>query len=240
MLHLTKDSTISVKAEYYGEASIVAFDKHEQMERYYFFENDTAVNASDMMNEFVKQYGVAIDQVHFSIQAAGAEYYFTIAETKASAAPSKPQPSVNPTTANASPTTSKIYVDGKEVAFDAYNINGNNYFKLRNVAYTVTGSEKQFNVTWNGANGCIDLISHAAYAANGSELKLGDGLAKKATVTTSPIMKDGVLVQNLAGYNINGNNFFKLRDLGQSFDFCVAWDDNLKSITIDTTKSYNE
>jgi hypothetical protein len=32
-----------------------------------------------------------------------------------------------------SPTASKIYLDGEETAFDAYLINGNNYFKLRDI-----------------------------------------------------------------------------------------------------------
>ena len=35
---------------------------------------------------------------------------------------------------NAAPTASKVMVDGNNVSFDAYNIGGNNYFKLRDVA----------------------------------------------------------------------------------------------------------
>ena len=34
-------------------------------------------------------------------------------------------------TVTATTTTSSVLVDGKSVTFDAYNINGNNYFKLR-------------------------------------------------------------------------------------------------------------
>jgi hypothetical protein len=41
---------------------------------------------------------------------------------------------------SASPTSSTVLVNGKNVAFDAYNINGNNYFKLRDLAYTLNGT----------------------------------------------------------------------------------------------------
>jgi len=35
------------------------------------------------------------------------------------------------------PTTSKVLVNGKIVEFEAYNINGYNYFKLRDLAQAV-------------------------------------------------------------------------------------------------------
>lgn len=63
----------------------------------------------------------------------------------------------------ATPTSSKVLVNGNEVAFDAYNINGNNYFKLRDVANVINGSEKQFEVTWDGSKNAINLISNKAY-----------------------------------------------------------------------------
>ena len=35
------------------------------------------------------------------------------------------------------PTASTVLVDGQNIAFDAYNIDGNNYFKLRDIAYVI-------------------------------------------------------------------------------------------------------
>jgi uncharacterized protein YkwD len=43
----------------------------------------------------------------------------------------------------AKPTWQKIYVDGQQVQMEAYNINGNNYVKLRDI-----GKEVGFNVYW--------------------------------------------------------------------------------------------
>lgn len=158
----------------------------------------------------------------------------------------KPAAASYPKIATANPTNSRIVIDGKEIAFDAYNINGNNYFKLRDVAYALQGTKKQFEVRWDpyykeafsSPSGAIELLSSTPYTATGGEMKLGNGSAKKATLTNSPILKDGVKVTKLAGYNINDNNYFKLRDLGELFDFNVSWDGKLNTIIIDSSASF--
>ena len=47
----------------------------------------------------------------------------------------------------AKPTESNVLVNGVSKSFDAYNINGSNYFKLRDLAYVLNGTEKQFEIT---------------------------------------------------------------------------------------------
>ncbi len=49
------------------------------------------------------------------------------------------------------PSTQPIYVDGRQVQMTAYNINGSNYVKLRDVGELVG-----FNVYWDGANVQVD------------------------------------------------------------------------------------
>jgi len=56
------------------------------------------------------------------------------------------------------PTTSKIYLDGKEVQFDAYNIGGSNYFKLRDV-----GQALDFGVDWDGEINTIIINTEKGY-----------------------------------------------------------------------------
>ena len=141
--------------------------------------------------------------------------------------------------ANALPTTSKVLVNGAEVSFDAYNINGNNYFKLRDLAYVLNGTQKQFEVTWDGKANAIGLIPGKAYTAVGAELAAGDGVSKTALACNSAIYINGKPV-TLTAYNINGNNYFKLRDIGTTFNFDVSWDGVNKVISIDTSKGYSE
>ena len=149
-----------------------------------------------------------------------------------------PAPATPPTAAvTAAPTASKVIVDGKTMEFDAYTINDNNYFKLRDVAVVVGDSAKQFEVTWNGEKNAIELISGQPYTRVGGELAKGDGTAKAATLNTSTIYKDGVVVE-LTAYTINNNNYFKLRDLGQTFDFNVSWDGANNAVIINPSAAY--
>lgn len=138
----------------------------------------------------------------------------------------------------AKPTSSTVLVNNKKQAFEAYNINGNNYFKLRDIAMVITGTVKQFEVGWDGKNNAISLTTGKPYTSNRSELKISaNPTNKEATKTTSKVYLDGRLL-NLTAYNIGGNNYFMLRDLGKVIDFNVTWDGQKNSILIDTSSKY--
>ena len=137
----------------------------------------------------------------------------------------------------ASPTSSTVLVNGQSVAFDAYNINGNNYFKLRDLAYILNGTEKQFEVGWDEVANAISLTSGQSYTTVGGEMEgKGDG-AKTPIPTNSKILFNGQEVLFNA-YNIGGNNYFKLRDVGETFNFSVEWDGSQNTIVIDTDRGY--
>ncbi|SHI20553.1 Copper amine oxidase N-terminal domain-containing protein [Sporobacter termitidis DSM 10068] len=148
----------------------------------------------------------------------------------------------NPTTpkaVTATPAASKIIVDGTQVSFDAYVINENNYIKLRDFAKAVNGSEKQFEVTWDGENNAIRLTSRTAYTLVGGELAAGDGKVKDAVPNASKIIQDGTEIA-LTAYTIGENNYFKLRDLAKAFNIGVTWDGATGTVGIDTTVGYTE
>ena len=128
-------------------------------------------------------------------------------------------------------------MNGEQVAFDAYNIDGSNYFKLRDLAYALNGSEKQFDVVWNASANAISLTSGKSYTAAGGELAPGSGAVQEALPTTSALLLDGADLA-LEAYNINGNNYFKLRDLGSALNFGVDWDGAANTVVIDTAKGY--
>lgn len=141
-------------------------------------------------------------------------------------------------TYSATQTSSSVFVNGNQISFDAYNINNNNYFKLRDVAKVLNGTNKQFEVTWDSSKNAINILSNKPYTTVGGELTSGDGSTKSATLSTSEVYVDGEQAK-ITAYNINGNNYFKLRDIGEIFDFSVDWNANNNSINIDTDKSYN-
>jgi len=138
----------------------------------------------------------------------------------------------------ANPTASTVLVDGSEISFDAYNIANNNYFKLRDLAFALNGTSKQFEVGWDGANNAISLTSGQPYTIAGGEMTGKGGGAKEAAPTNSRIYLNGKEVQFTA-YNIDGNNYFKLRDIGEAFNFGVDWDGARDTIVVDTSKGYS-
>lgn len=132
--------------------------------------------------------------------------------------------------------TSAVLVNGEEVAFEAYTINGNNYFKLRDIAMAINGSEKNFEVKWDQNKFAINLVSNTNYTSDGSELLIPeDKTNKEGVLSTSKIYLDDEEIK-LTAYTISQNNYIKLRDFGQVFDFLVDWMDG--TIVIDTSLGY--
>lgn len=162
--------------------------------------------------------------------------------TGANAGPSSPgagqQGGSGPVTAK--PASAKVMVNGKAVDFEAYTIDGNNYFKLRDLAKAVNGTDKQFEVGWDGAHNAIQLSSAKAYTSIGSELvKSANPKAQAAKVANSKLYIDGKEV-SLKAYSIGGFTYFKLRDIAKAIDFNVTWDAKNNAIGIDTKSSYIE
>ncbi len=137
------------------------------------------------------------------------------------------------------PTESKVYINGKETAFEAYNIGDNNYFKLRDIAMALNGTEKQYNVIWDDEIEAINLIKNTPYEKVGGELSAANVTSAEAAPNISDTFLDGTPC-GFISYTINNNNYYMLRNLGETFDFSVEWDEATNSIHIDTTKSYTK
>ena len=118
-----------------------------------------------------------------------------------------------------------LTVDGKSVACDKYNIDDYNYFKLRDLAQLLNGTESQFDVGWDEAKGVISVTTHHAYTTpDGHELEIGEDLSYTAVPSAQKILIDGCMRSDLKAYNIGGSNYFKLRDLGGAVGFGVGYD----------------
>ena len=146
-----------------------------------------------------------------------------------------------PSALTVSPTQSKVFINGVLTTFEAYYIEGNNYFKLRDLAFVLNGSNKQFEVGYDNATKAITLISGRSYTPTGNqEMVQGDGSPKSAILNASiNITLDGAPVV-ITAYLIGGNNFMKLRDVMRLLDVGVGYDEVTKNITIDTSRSYQE
>lgn len=137
------------------------------------------------------------------------------------------------------PITSYVFVNGEETSFDAYIIKENNYFKLRDLAQVFKGSKKQFDVIWDNEKKAINLISGKSYNSTGGEFMKSDYIEKPAILNSSIIYRDGKEIE-LTAFTINGNNYFKLRDIGEAFDIYIGWNGKTNTVTIDTSFGYGE
>ncbi len=131
----------------------------------------------------------------------------------------------------ASPQT--FIVDGKPVKAEIYNIDGSNYFKLRDVAMLLKDTPARFAVSYDAQTRMIDLADGGAYVPDGSELKTGADKSATCVPSTQSVTIDGE-ESGLRGYNIGGNNFFKLRELGYSLGFYVGYDQEKNAALIDS------
>jgi len=137
------------------------------------------------------------------------------------------------------PTASAVFVNGENVSFDAFNIGGFNYFKLRDLAYTLSGTTRQFDVGWDSENNAILLSSGSSYTVVGGEMSRAAEENKLATPSASRIYLDGNEVL-LTAYNIEGNNYFMLRDIGEVINFYVNWDEVNERIIVDTREIFGD
>ena len=136
------------------------------------------------------------------------------------------------TSVKVQPSTHVVTVDGERVDPQGYNINGYNFYKLRDIAYILNGTDSQFNVTWDGANNRIVLTDDAAYQEVGGEMTSSVSAAiKNVSESDSTIVLDGKTL-SLTGYRINGNNYYKIRDVGSALGFSVDFDPETEIVLI--------
>lgn len=132
------------------------------------------------------------------------------------------------------PMASQVLVDGMPVEFQAYNIQGNNYFKLRDIGSALNGTEKQIDILWDGADSTIRILTRHSYTTEGgAQPNPSETTGKNAVLSNATVLVDGMPAA-ITAYNIDGLNYFKLRDLGTAIGFDVAWDASAGRILIDT------
>ena len=127
--------------------------------------------------------------------------------------------------------TQTVCLDGRKFNTAAYNIDDNNYFKLRDIAKILDGTIKTFDIKYDGATNSIDMLSFYDYTAVGGELTPGDGTERTAFSSSVFLTLDGVPIKATC-YNIEDNNYFKLRDITDALDCRVEWDESTQMIWV--------
>ena len=152
--------------------------------------------------------------------------------------PTTPAQPEQPAGATASPTNDSLTCDGAAQNPTVYKIGGSNYFKIRDVAAMLDGTEKQFAVGYDGQLKSVTATTGQGYAKQPGDLAGAPaGGNKTAEISSDTIYVNGEKV-DAEVYKIDGSNYFKLRDLGKALDFYVGWSQE-RGVYIETDKSYS-
>ncbi|MEY8402787.1 WG repeat-containing protein [Oscillospiraceae bacterium 44-34] len=157
-------------------------------------------------------------------------------EPSISTQPTTPEQPAAPKPVSALPTNDKLTVNGTAQDPTIFKLDGgDNYFKIRDLASMFDGTSKRFSV---GYDGSVQVTTGQAYTPVGGELAGAAEGSYIAEPTNDVIYIDGVKA-DLTAYKIEGNNFFRLRDLGRALDFYVGWAPE-RGVFIETDKPYSE
>jgi hypothetical protein len=139
----------------------------------------------------------------------------------------------------ATKTNNPLVIDGEEADFPAVNIHGYNWLKLRDFAALLSGTGKQFSISFNAATNTLSITTGGAYTPLGDELTdmLTDDIS--AISSLQSILIDGKPAE-IAAYNIGGYNYFRLRDLAIMLDIGVLFDDDTGVVELLLDEGYTE
>ncbi len=135
---------------------------------------------------------------------------------------------------DAKPSSMQVTLNGTAIGLSGYEIEGSNYFKLRDLAYALRGTASNFAVDFDGKT--IFLNTGKDYEPIGGEMKLSDIASRDAKYKENTLKINDQPV-TLISYEIGGYNYFKLRDLGEALDFGVDFDAATRTVLLKAEKS---
>ena len=129
-------------------------------------------------------------------------------------------------------TTQKVRLDDKDVVIYGYNIDGENYFKLRDVAAVLKDSKVKFGVEYK--DGLVTLTKGADYKVLDTDQK--EVKAESEAMLTNDKVKVGETDLTAKAFKIDGNNYYRVRDLGKALDFGVDYDEEANTVLLSSEK----
>ena len=142
-------------------------------------------------------------------------------------------------TVDAVKNTKKVTLDGEEVKVGAYDVEGFNYLKLRDVAAILNAKKCQFSVGYDEPTKLISVELAKAYEkVEGDLAEIKDEKAK-AIVSVRKILVNGE-EKEIKTALINEYNYMQLRDLGSLVGLDVKYDAKNKVIMLNSDTEAKE
>lgn len=117
---------------------------------------------------------------------------------------------------------------------NTFNIGGDTFVFLGDLAYRLDGTLSTFDITTDSSENEIKVITQRQYTAKTltSIYDIPDKMVKNATIATPTVYINGNKTK-LTAYTIDGNIFFKLKDLAKVFKF--TFNSNGNKLTFKTS-----
>ncbi len=143
--------------------------------------------------------------------------------------------------ANVCRSTQKLSVDGSEVSCVPYNIDGYNYFRLRDLAAAFAGTESRFNVAFDASANAMIITTGVDYEEpeqpdvwNGVFLPFSPTPRLNPVQSAQTLIVDGTAVKGLSVWNIDGYNYFKLAELQSILGYRVTYNEATRTMEVVT------
>ena len=140
---------------------------------------------------------------------------------------------------NVFPTVQTVSVDGGEPQkLYAYNSNGFNYIRIRDLAILLKDTDAAFNVTWDEETYMVNIITGEEYTPTGTEM--GEippvETAGMKAAGTGHLMLDGEETNYARAIFVNGWNCYQLRGLSEKgiLPIGVDYDEETNTVLITT------
>ena len=124
-----------------------------------------------------------------------------------------------------------ISLDGRSMQLAGFNINDNNYYKLRDIAYLLTETDKRFDIVYDTEKAAIVIQLGRSYLGEKSSYNIND--IKDITIEEKQVslyLEDKE--HQLLGYRINGSTYVKIRDIVAFLEMEIGWSNETKEITL--------
>ena len=134
-------------------------------------------------------------------------------------------------TVEARKTSQKLELDGEAVNVGFYNIEGNNYIKLRDLAAIVMGKKWEFNVSYNNEEKVVSIDFDKPYEKVKGDLEEIKVEKASAALNKRPMIINGTK-RMIKTALIDGNNYVQLRDISRFVGLEVGYIAETKTITL--------
>lgn len=142
-----------------------------------------------------------------------------------------------PTAPNYQVSVQNLYVNGTAKTLNAVNIKGNNFLKLRDLAYLLDGTSKQFNVTYTESTNTTHIHSLTSYVNDPQNPVNQPITLTRPQLSSQKVTLDGSSAYPIA-YNVAGSNYVNLRQVCAMLDIGLTYSAATNTVTITTANSY--